>query len=365
MRELEITSLYDTVEESKVQDFTDKMNSNMRVKTDYYKDDNSMEWLDVFEKLLPYIEKILRNPKRFITTEEEIVKVESAKKVGVETVKHLAKHTNYIQDLDEDTGDVIPSKLLNVFKEETFNTYENRFIFTLINRLWDFIRKKKENINKNPRLKDNKNIEYTSSTLVGQEKVNVNITLNTELDTNIEVDKKFYERIKKIESTVKDLQFTEVYRQLDKEGVAFVTPPIKKTNVILKNVNFQYAMELWNYVHENLGRKEKPIKKNKDYEERGNIKKLIDETFLLEYLTVNNINNDEQLTLEAKEKTLSRMLDRIIDMNPELTKRELQDKLGMEFEKAVQRRAATKNDIEKIFRKYIDKYFSRNKVASA
>ena len=115
MRELEITSLYDSVAEDKVQSFTDKMQSNMRVKTDYYKDDNNLEWLDVFEKIMPYMEKIMRNPKRFITTEEEIIKIESAKKVGVETVKHLAKHTNYIQDLDEDTGDVIPSKLFLLF----------------------------------------------------------------------------------------------------------------------------------------------------------------------------------------------------------------------------------------------------------
>lgn len=361
MRDLEVTTLYDGIEDEKIQDFTDKMDSSMHVKTDYYKDENNTEWLDVFEKLLPYIEKILRNPKRFITTEEEIVKVESAKKVGVETVKHLAKHTNYIQDLDEDTGDVIPAKLLNVLKEETFNTYENRFIYTLIEHTADFVRKRKEGLKKNPKLKDNKKIEYTSSTMVGQEKINVNIHLDTELDTNLEMDRKIEERIKKIDNQIKDMRFTEVYRELEKEGVPFVTPPIKKTNVILKNVNFQYAMNLWDYVHANMGRKDNPIKKNKDYMEKGNLKKLIDETFLLEYLSVNNINNDEELTRQTKERTLARMLDRIIDMNPELTKKELQDKLGIEFEKAKQRRVATKIDIEKIFRKFINKFFERDK----
>ena len=361
MRELEVATLYDGVEDEKIQDFTEKMDSNMHVKTDYYKDQNDTEWLDVFEKLLPYIEKILRNPKRFITTEEEIVKVESAKKVGVETVKHLAKHTNYIQDLDEDTGDVIPAKLLNVLKEETFNTYENRFIYTLIEHTADFVKKRKEGLKKNPKLKDNKKIEYKSSTMVGQEKINVNIQLDTELDTNLDMDKKIEERIKKIDSQIKDMRFTEVYRELEKEGVPFVTPPIKKTNVILKNVNFQYAMNLWDYVHANMGKKDNPIKKNKDYMEKGNLKKLIDETFLLEYLSVNNINNDEELTKQTKERTLARMLDRIIDMNPELTKKELQDRLGIEFEKAKQRRVATKIDIEKIFRKFIDKFFERER----
>ena len=361
MRELEVASLYETIDEQRMEDFNNKLDSNMRVKTDYFKDDNDFEWLDVFEKLLPYIEKILRNPKRFITTEEEIVKIESAKKVGVETVKHLAKHTNFIQDLDEKTGDVIPSKLLNVLKEETFNTYENRFIYTLIFRLQDFIRKRKENIKKNPRLKDNKKIEYTSSTMVGEEKVNVNVQLNTELDTNLDLDKKIQERIKKIESNIKDMQYTEVFKALEKEGVAFVTPPIKKTNVILKNVNFQYAMNLWDYVHQNIGKKDNPVKQNKDYMEKGAIKGLIDETFLLQYLTVNNINKDEEFIKKAKEQSIGRMLDKIIDLNPELTKKELQDKLGFELEKAIQRRAATKSDIEKIFRKYINKFFEKSK----
>ena len=53
------------------------------------------------------------------------------------------------------------------------------------------------------------------------------------------------------------------------------------------------------------------------------------------------------------------MLDKIIDINPELTKKQLQDKLGVEFDKAKQRRMASKSDIEKIFRKYIDKYLEK------
>ena len=215
----------------------------------------------------------------------------------------------------------------------------------------------KEGIKKNPRLKDNKKIEYASSTMVGDEKINVNIQLNTELDTKLDFDKKMAERIKKIESSIRDLKYTEVYKALEKEGVALVTPPIKKTNVILKNVNFQYAMTLWEYVHQNIGKKDNPIKKNKDYNETGTIKGLIDETFLLEYLTVNNINQSDEAIKEAKEKSIGRMIDRIIDLNPELTKKELQDKLGVAFDKAIERRKVTKSDIEKIFRKFINKYF--------
>ena len=78
-------------------------------------------------------------------------------------------------------------------------------------------------------------------------------------------------------------------------------------------------------------------RKNQDYAEKGVIKGLIDETFLLQYLTVNNINKEEDVIKDAKEKTLSRMLDRIIDLNPELTKKELQDKLAYEIKGILKR----------------------------
>ena len=148
---------------------------------------------------------------------------------------------------------------------------------------------------------------------------------------------------------------------MEKEDVPFVTNPIKKTNVILKNVNFQYAMKLWDYINEHLADKGETQKEKKDYQDKGQLKQLIDETFLLEYLTVNSINNkrNEKELEEAKEKTLSRMLDKIIDMNPEMTKRQLQEKLGDQFEKNKETRMASKRDIEKIFRKYIDKYFEK------
>ena len=361
MKDLGVSDLVDQVDESKLSDFGNNMNSNMRVQTDYSRDSFDNQWVDLFEFTLPYLDKIMRNPKRFITTEEEIIKIESAKKIGVESIKHLSKHTNFIQDVDENTGDVIPSKLLNVLKEETFNTYENRFIYTLIHYMEQYIRLKKDSSNKDPRLKDNKKIDYTSTTMVGEEKVSVNISLNTTLNTSLNKDPNYDERVKKIENDIKALKYSEVYIALDKEGVSFVTNPIKKTNVILKNVNFQYAMKLWDYIMQHMGDKDKTEQEKKDYQDQGQLKQLIDETFLLEYLTVNSINNQRSNKdiEEAKERTLSRMLDKIIDMNPEMTKKQLQEKLGDQFEKTKETRMASKKDIEKIFRKYIDKYFER------
>ena len=154
-----------------------------------------LEWVDVIEECLVPLDEIVRNPRKFIVIEEDIIDISLARSISVESVRHLAQHTNLIAMVDEKKGTVTPSKILNTAKEESYEVYENRFIYTLISHTTDFVKKKKENLKKNPRLKDNKKIEYNSSTLVGEEKINVSIQLNTDLDTNLNLDKKIYERI--------------------------------------------------------------------------------------------------------------------------------------------------------------------------
>ena len=94
--------------------FMNNLNSTLAVKREYELSEYDYEWLEKIEETLPYLDNILRNPKRFIINEEEIVKVELARKVTVESVIHLTQHTNLIQDIDEETGDVKPSKILNI-----------------------------------------------------------------------------------------------------------------------------------------------------------------------------------------------------------------------------------------------------------
>ena len=56
----------------------------------------------------------------------------------------------------------------------------------------------------------------------------------------------------KLKLRVTDLTNMPVYVQLAKEHVAKVIPPVKKTNLILKNTNFQYAMKLWDFLQANM-----------------------------------------------------------------------------------------------------------------
>ena len=146
MNELEIINLYEQSDDNKNKDFYENINSNLRVVTNYDKTSTNFEWLDIMEDTIRYLDNILRNPNRFIINEEDIVKIELARRVTVESIKHLSKNTNLIQDIDKKTGDVKPSKILNINKEESFNTYENRFIYSLIKNMQFYITRKKRNI---------------------------------------------------------------------------------------------------------------------------------------------------------------------------------------------------------------------------
>ena len=82
-------------------EFLNKLNSTLNVKTNHDLKELDYEWIDIIEDTLPYLDNILRNPKRFIINEEEIVKVELARKVTVESVIHLTQHTNFIQKIQQ------------------------------------------------------------------------------------------------------------------------------------------------------------------------------------------------------------------------------------------------------------------------
>ena len=165
MSDLEIYNLYERTNPGTIDTFQKRTASKMDLQTEYEKIIEDTEWIDLMETTIPYIDNIFRNPNRFIINEEEIVKIELARKVTVESIKHLAKHTNLIQDVDPKTGDVKPSKILNINKEESYDTYENRFIYTLIQHMKFYMMRKKKMIEERLKLfeKNNKRFSYTGN----------------------------------------------------------------------------------------------------------------------------------------------------------------------------------------------------------
>ena len=375
MDKLEVVDLYENSNKTKIDEFTNKTNSTLKVNIDKKRKVKEFGWIEMMAFTIPYLDNILRKPNRFIVNEEEIVKIEQAKKVSVETIKHLSKNTNFIQTVDKETGDVTPSKLLNVRKEETYNTYENRLVFTLIQNMNRFIKKKKENLTKispesenNTEEKDNKMLEYSATSTVEDEQIEVNLSLNSKLVPNSGKDTEelstIIAQIDEIEKKIQGLQSTEVYKTLAKEHVLEVREPVKKTNVILKNVNFQYAMKLWDYLRDNFEDKDTSTEEQKDYMDNSNLKKMVDETFLLHYLTMKTLDNDD---IEEKKDTkeemqkivIDQMIDKMLEINENLSEEQIKNLIAAKYEVIKYKKLAVIQEIQKIFREHIKSYMKR------
>ena len=370
MEDLEIIELYEKTDGKKAKDFIEESRSELNVKLDSKTIERDLEWIQVMMDTIPYLDNIFRKPNRFIINEEEIMKIEQTKKVTVESIKHLSKNTNLIQTVDDETGDVTPSKLLNVRKEETFSTYENRFVYTLMQNMKLFIKRRKEALtgktetDTDNKLRNNKNFEYQGNTKVGDEKVDIKVSLNSSLDSEGgKVDKEvqgILAEIEELERQIMSLESSEVYKALEKDRVLLVRDPIKKTNVILKNVNFQYAMKLWDYLRDNFDDKTTNVEEKKNYEDNGNLKKMMDESFLLQYLTMKTLDEDEleskQSRQEMQDVILEKMIDKMIDLNLDLSEKEIKQLVATRYDVLKYKRMEVIKEIQKIFKSRIDIY---------
>lgn len=370
MENLEVIELYENSNHEKTKTFIDTAESTLKVQTEKKYITRDIEWVNMMEEVIPHIDSIFRSPNRFIKNEEETVKIEQAKKVSVETIKHLSKHTNLIQDIDKETGDVIPSKLLNVRKEETYNTYENRLIYTLVQNMKYFVNIRKDALlqpiateNKEEN-KNNKQLEYNAKSKLNDEEVDINVSINSKLDTeqkdSEERNKSLLLRIEEIERKISDIESTEVYKILAKENIILVKDPIRKTNVVLKNVHFQYAMKLWEFLKANFDEQTIESEDNKDYMDNGQLKKMMDEAFLLQYLAMKTLDEDNMEKQDTKKEikaiVVEQMLDKMLDIDEDITEEQLRQMVAEKYEVIKYKKMAVLQDIQKIFKKYFDQY---------
>ena len=334
--ELKVLDLYTKASSTQLDSFNSTVQSTYLVDTNFEKGESDLSWLKLMEETIMYIDNILRNPNRFIVNEEEVVLIEKARRVTVESIKHLAKNTSFIQKI-EDNGDVKPSKILNINKDENYNTYENRVIYTLVRNMQMFVDMRERELVTNPYTKDSKKGEYHGSAKIGGENVNINVSLTTSINREGNYVKSngmtVEERIAKLKLRILDLTNTEVFKTLKRANVAKVIPPIKKTNLILKNTNFQYAMKLWNYLQSYDSTIDSShTKKNAKFHDDLRLKGMFDDVFLLNYLIVHSLGEQDLANKEANKELVQQITDsmitKIIEINADLPMEELQRVIG-------------------------------------
>ena len=208
------------------------------------------EWVKAIEEALPALQTVVLNPRKFIEEDREVVNIAMARNISPESIQHLLQHSNMIDQVNED-GTVIPNRILNVFKEESYNTYENRFICTLLLELQQFINKRFNVIFDNS--KDERGTFFEMESMIDNYTETIDYKLEikirekqTDID-NEEENMGIFTRISKIHRQINDLAssgFMTTMRQYP-----LVRHPIVKTNAIGKNLNYKACHKLWNYIH--------------------------------------------------------------------------------------------------------------------
>ena len=356
----------DVIKERKAENYLVRTKSDVSVKTHIEQVIKDTSWIDMIEESIPYLDNIIRNPRRFIVQEEEIIPVEKTKKITEETIKHLARHTGLIQDIDDD-GSVQPLKLLNVYREETTDLYENRFIYSLLNNLKNFLSEQIEKDDGTIKSKYERIVKYKGITKLPGETVNIDLNLTSNFDEGPEEVKKSEinkERITHIIEVVNDFMATPFIRSLN--GATPVRSPIRKTNVILKDQNFIKAVSLWEFLEKyNIVESIKKIVNEKD-EDPGNLADKYNLTYYLDYYAVSNISYKEKQLIQDREKYLLPYMRKIIEAyvsESDTSERSFKAMINNEFKKARSKQQTTYKNIRADYRKTINNHRYRLKNA--
>ena len=205
-------------------------------------------WVSAIEDCLSSLDEVTRNPSHFIEESEELLPIERTKRVTTRSIKHLCEHTGLISRIEGDM--VIPSKLLNVFRDESVMTYENKFINTLLHRLLDFVTIRYEEALEFGANRKKHIFRYSDKIENGEEKGKVEFYLEVSVPSGEKEKGAFFQsdlwaRVLKLKSVISDYCGSEFANMM---GNAFIRPPVVRTNPILKNKNLRECLELWEFL---------------------------------------------------------------------------------------------------------------------
>jgi hypothetical protein len=206
------------------------------------------DWIDQVENAIQSMETIMRDPKSFIKEEREVVNIEKVRKVDHQTIRHLSSHTEYVRKVYDD-GRVEPTKLLTKFLETELAIYENRVVYTLLQRLKPFIDIRYKAI-KDILEQEINDVSMKSKFKFAQIDFDVEMILRavtpsadrTHMEKNLRLTGKL-DNIKKRLSALETTAFCQALK-----SSKLVTPPLQKTNIFNKNIDYRNCYALWMFI---------------------------------------------------------------------------------------------------------------------
>ena len=158
-------------------------------------------------------------------------------------------------------------------------------------------------------------------------------------------------------------------KALKKEHVKFISPPLKKTNILLKNPNFKIAVRLWDIIRTyDLDKKDE----SKDSDDNNSIdimKSFLDHSFLIDYSVLDSMarlkrdekkNMTKYATIILTEE-INRVMTLLASCGYKTTEEELLSLIAKELKEEKKNRSVSVNadDVKKKFKSAMEEYLER------
>ncbi len=228
-------------------------------------------WVNIIEATLPAFDEICRNPRIIITQEELITNVVQARKVDSQVVRYICSHGNLVESVDEN-GDVVPSKVLNFFKEESWDTYENRFVYTLLDMTFRFVELRYRKLFVEMQDEYGANLKMNVNAQSEMEQLSMNMHLRIQqiddYTDSAEKNDNIFARIIHIYQTLGALMDCRFSHEMSK--FSRVKPPLVPTNAIKKNPLLKKCVKLWDFIwsYKDVGYSVELIEQNPEINEK-------------------------------------------------------------------------------------------------
>lgn len=346
--------------QTEIDNFINETSSEVLLHRDVKRVTSDTTWIDMVEESIPYLDNIIRNPRRFIVQEENIVPIEKAKVVTEESIKHLAQNTSLIQEVKED-GSIIPLKLLNVYREETFDLYENRFIKSLVDNLYTFVENKLKESDQRSYAKVGNKVTYKATYKSKKEVVNVNVNLDSVFEDEIDSSKdglSLNQRIEHIRDVIGAFKNSNFIKSLKESSP--VRSPIRKTNVILKEQNFIKALDLWEFLEKN---NIKPVTSKEEYQEdlkNGSLKKPYDMSFFIDAHALKETGVKDIQVLD--EAYITKLVNDFV-LESDMKETEFKKLVNKKYQEAYKRKEKIQKEIESKFNDFFEDFENIKKKA--
>lgn len=209
-----------------------------------------LNWVDQIERVLPAMQNIIANPRNMIREEELIVNAAIAKRAGSDVVRHLTQHAAFVEDYDQESGDVRPTKLMQKIRDDSEELYENRLVFTTMEMAFHFVKIRHDALFEAMSDEFGAKLKVNSDMQSATEMVHLEMFLHIkEMESAIDADQRnadTFNRISRIYRLLATFMNSTFAKQMAK--VPRVKGNIVKTNVLKKNPDYRRVAQLLEFL---------------------------------------------------------------------------------------------------------------------